>query len=113
MDVLAKVKDLRGINFGVSETRFEAVWEKFGGKTVLIPHCELRVDIVRKYKNSFDWIEHVLQTKTTNKGLCLMVYPVVGDSGEMTIKPGLDGARNMLDLAMFGYNVRNMIKKYA
>ena len=35
MDVLANVKDLRGINFGVSETRFEAVWEKFGGKTVV------------------------------------------------------------------------------
>ncbi len=104
---------MKGINFGVSETNFEPVWEKFGGKTVLIPHCELNLDIVRKYKNTFEWIEHVLKTKTHNRGLCLMVYPVIDESGQMTIKPGIKGGPNMLDLALFGHRIRKMISTYA
>ena len=59
----------------MSETRFEAVWKKFGGKSVVMPHCELTLDIVQKFKDINDWVTHVLATKTHNRGLCLMVYP--------------------------------------
>jgi len=115
LDVLDKVKNLRGINFGVTETRFEAVWEKFGGKTVVMPHCSPDATIVAEFKNSVEWVEHVLKTKTTNKGLCLMVYPVVGDSGGMTIDPtkGTGSARDLFDLAKFGFDIRGLIKKYS
>ena len=74
LDVLAKVHNLRGINFGVSETRFEAVWDKFGGKTAVIPHCTAEV-VVAKYKNALEWIEHVLRITDQNRGLALQVIP--------------------------------------
>ncbi len=115
LDVLAKVKDLRGINFGVSETRFEAVWEKFGGKTVVMPHCSPDATIVANFKYTLEWIEHVLKTKTQNKGLCLMVYPVVDNSKGMAIDPakGAGSAKNLLDLAKLGFDIRQLIRKYA
>ncbi len=115
MDVLGKVKNLRGINFGVTETRFEAVWEKFGGKTAVIPHCSPDVSIVAEFKNGCEWVEHVLKAKTSNKGLCLMVYPAVGDSEKMTINPakGLSSVSTMWELLKFGSDIRGLIKKYA
>jgi len=51
LDVIAKVHNLRALNFGVSETKFEAVWDKFGGKTVVIPHCSGE-EIVANFKNT-------------------------------------------------------------
>ena len=40
-DNLANVHNLRGLNFGATETPFEAVWERFNGKTAIIPHLGL------------------------------------------------------------------------
>lgn len=116
MDVLGKVKDLRGINFGVSETRFEAVWEKLGGKTVVMPHCELTLEIVRKFKDTKEWVTHVLQTKTHNRGLCLMVYPPEARGlNEMSSNLSKDSssATSPWGLMKFGWDVRRLIKQYA
>lgn len=112
--VLEKVAGLRGINFGVSETRFEAVWDTFGGRTAVIPHCSGET-LVADFKNAFEWVEHVLKAKTTNRGLALMVIPVVGDIHKTsldialgkTVDPGYE------DMADFGPGIWELIDRYA
>jgi hypothetical protein len=76
IESVRKVHNLRGVNFGATETRFEPVWEAFGGKTCVIPHMFMpKVVIVQDFENQLAFVEHVLKAKTTNKGLCIMVYP--------------------------------------
>lgn len=114
LDLLTKVHNLRALNFGVSETRFEAVWEKLGGKTAIIPHCSAET-IVHKFHNAFDWVEHVLKIKTHNRGLALMVMPVVGDIHESTFNylTGKKTKTRRRDLLGFGRKMRKLIKQYA
>lgn len=114
LSVLEKVKDLRGLNFGVSETRFEAVWERFGGRTAVIPHCSTEV-IVAKFKNAAEWVEHVLRAKTGNRGLALMVPPQVGDvhQAALDMALGRESKPDPAGLAGFGQEIRNLIAKYA
>lgn len=113
LPVLKKVHNLKGINFGVTETRFEALWEAFGGKTCLIPHCTTEV-IVYDFKNAKEWIAHVMKHKTANKGLALMVIPVVGDSREYTLSLGealsRKGMANLKELLSLGRDLRRMIE---
>jgi hypothetical protein len=72
-DNLERVHNLRGINFGVTETPFAAVWERFGGKTAIIPHLGLNNDI--HFDGNRQYLEHVRRTKTHNRGLCVIVSP--------------------------------------
>lgn len=67
---LEKVHRLRGLNFGASETPFEAVWERFGGKTVIAPHLGLNKDI--HFASTLEYMEHVLRNKTHNRGLLVI-----------------------------------------
>jgi hypothetical protein len=80
-DVLADVRDLRGINFGASETPFEAVWERFGGVTAVIPHLGLNNDDY--FEDNQAYLEHVLRTRTHDRGLCIIVMPGAADTGGM------------------------------
>ncbi len=111
---LRKVKGLRGINFGVTETRFEAIWEAFGGEAVVIPHCTAEV-IVADFKNAFDWVEYVLEKKTGNRGLALMVVPVVGDihKTDLDIALGKTVDPGYADTPDFGRRIRELLEKYA
>lgn len=114
LDNLKKVHNLRAINFGVSETRFEAVWQAFGGKTGVIPHCTSEI-IVADFKNALAWVEHALKTKTTNRGLALMVVPSVGDIHKFTLDVAL-GRRARIDkweLLRFGRHMRKLIARYS
>jgi len=116
LSVLAKVHKLRGINFGVSETRFEAVWEKLGGKTAIIPHCSSET-IVEHFRNALEWIEHVLRIKTHNRGLALMVPPDVGNmhqaKHDRALGKSVSYYDNQWDLLRLGYQIRTLIQKYA
>ena len=111
---LKKVKGLRGINFGVSETRFEAIWEAFGGKTAVIPHCTAEI-IVADFKNAFEWVEYVLEKKTDNRGLALMVVPVVGDIHKTSLDVALGKKvdAGYTDTPDFGARIRELLAKYA
>lgn len=113
MDVLEQVHQLRGINFGVSETRFEVLWERFGGRVVLIPHCS-PVGNIAKFSGSYEWIQHVLNTKTTNRGLALMVTPPSSDIRPAEIAQDTRKQSNSigewLELLSFGARVRKMIQ---
>jgi hypothetical protein len=114
LPALQKVRGLRGINFGVSETRFEAVWEALGGRTAVIPHCSSEM-VVEDFKTPFEWVEHVLKAKTHNKGLALMVAPMVGDIYAAGRKKATRGkaVNDMIELMMFGRKMRKLIERYS
>jgi hypothetical protein len=76
LDNLEKVHNLRGLNFGVSEMPFEAVWERFGGRAAIVTHLGLNKDI--HFDSEADYVRHVLQVKTHDRGLCLLVVPAAG-----------------------------------
>ncbi len=114
LDVLQKVHKLRGINFGVSETSFEAVWQALGGKTVIIPHCSTEI-IVARFRNAVEWVEHVMKTKTHNRGLALMVMPLIGDTHRI-IMDWLSGRKPEIpkkEILFFGRDIRRLIQRYA
>lgn len=72
-DNLEQVRGLRGINFGATETPFEAVWDRFGGKTAVIPHIGLSNGSL--FKDNQEYMEHILRARTHNRGLCVIVSP--------------------------------------
>jgi hypothetical protein len=78
-DNLEKVHNLRGLNFGASETPFEAVWERFGGRTAIVTHLGLNKEI--HFDSEADYVRHVLRTKTHDRGLCVLVIPPGGRRG--------------------------------
>ena len=110
---LKKVRGLRGINFGVSETRFDAIWEAFAEDTVVIPHCTAET-LVADFKNAFEWVEYVLKRKTHNRGLALMVIPVGGNvhktDRDIALGRPVDGFTDAPD---FGDRIWELIDRYA
>ncbi len=73
LDNLDQVRDLRGINFGVTETPFEPVWERFGGRTAIIAHLGLNKE--PHFAGNQQFLEHVLKVTTHNRGLCVVIAP--------------------------------------
>ena len=85
-DNLAQVHNLRGLNFGASETPFAAVWERFGGKTAILPHIGLNKEF--PFESHVEFIEHILRTATHNRGLSILVTPPTLASGAGRSGPG-------------------------
>ncbi|HUT54234.1 MAG TPA: uroporphyrinogen decarboxylase family protein [bacterium] len=114
LDNLKQVRGLRGINFGVSETKFEAVWEALSERCAIIPHCSTEM-VVRSFRNAADWVEDVLKRKTHNRGLALMVPPAVGDIHKIAVNSAL-GKKRKADrwaLLKFGRDIRRLVERYA
>ena len=108
LDNLEKVHNLRGLNFGASETPFEAVWERFGGRTAIVTHLGLNKDI--HFGSEADYVRHVLRVKNHDRGLCVLVLPAVGrGSGEhYGLSPG-DPARGGASLSDFIGEMRALL----
>ena len=68
---LAKVRGLRGLEFGASEKPFGPVAEYFAGRAVLACRVGLHRDI--KFKNMADFVAAILKSKKTNRGLFINV----------------------------------------
>ncbi|MBM3133774.1 MAG: hypothetical protein FJZ89_00480 [Chloroflexi bacterium] len=84
---LAQVHNLRGVDFAASETPFAAVAEALGGRAVLSVRLGLNKDI--HFPSIPAFVEHVLQTRRTNRGLLLVInlwYSLPG-SGQ-PLQPG-------------------------
>jgi len=64
---LARVRGLRGLEFGVSETPFAPVAEYFAGRAVLACRVGLHRDI--KFRGMGDYVATLLKAKKTNRGL--------------------------------------------
>ena len=113
LPVLQKVHNLKGLNFSVTETRFEAVWEAFRGKTCLICGCTSEY-IVEEFHNAKEWISHVLKHKTMNKGLAMTIIPTVGDTHDYitSLDKGISMKQmaDLKDLAFLGRDIRRMLE---
>jgi len=68
---LDKVRGLRGLEFGASETPFEPIAEHFGGREVLACRVGLHRDI--KFNGMADYVAKILESKTTSLGLFINV----------------------------------------
>ncbi len=102
-DNLEKVHNLRGLNFGASETSFDAVWERFNDKTAIIPHMGLNnASGEIHFENTQEYMEHILRTKTHNRGFGIIVLPIPEDHVEET--GGIEG---------FSERCREMVLRYA
>ncbi len=78
---LKQVHNLKGINFGVTETNFDIVWQAFGGKIAVIPHIGLNSN--NTFKDEIEFVNFILDrvgAKTNSqkvnrkklKGLCIV-----------------------------------------
>jgi len=94
-DNLAKVHNLRGINFGASETPFAAVWERFGGKTAILPHIGLNKEF--PFESHVEFIEHVFRTATQWRGLCILVTPPTLTTETVGTRPPLGLGPHVVD----------------
>jgi hypothetical protein len=104
LDNLEKVHNLRGLNFGASETPFEAIWERFGGRTAIVTHLGQNKDFT--FASEADYVRHVLRTKTHDRGLCVLVVP----PGARDVTPhGRDsGGPSATDAATLSNFIREM-----
>jgi hypothetical protein len=68
---LAKVRGLRGLEFGASETPFPPLSEFFAGRTVLACRVGLHRDI--KFKGMADYVASILKARKMNRGLFIHV----------------------------------------
>src|SRR4030042_996716 len=73
LDNLAQVHNLRGLNFGASETPFAPVWERFGGRTAILPHIGLNKHF--PFQSHVEFMEHVFRTVDHWRGLCIIAAP--------------------------------------
>ncbi len=68
---LEKVRRLRGLEFGASETPFGPVAERFGGRTVLACRVGQHKDI--RFNGMADYVGRILAGRKTNRGLFIHV----------------------------------------
>jgi uroporphyrinogen-III decarboxylase len=73
LDNISKIKNLRCVNFAVTETPAEGVFEKFSGKTAIAAATGLNKDNLA-VDSIIDFVEQVLKYKKTNEGLIVYAY---------------------------------------
>ena len=76
---LERVQGLRGVEFGASETAFEAVAERLNGKVVIA--CRVGLNLARPFPGMAAFVRHVLERKRTNRGLFLHADVTNGVTG--------------------------------
>ncbi len=64
---LEKIRSLRGLEFGASETPFEPVWEHFGEKTVIA--CRIGLHRVIKFRSMADFVQRIVHRASGCRGL--------------------------------------------
>ena len=68
---LEKVHNLRGVEFGASETPFKGVADGLGGKTLVA--CRVGLNREFSFSSMANFVRHVQQNKVTNRGLFIHV----------------------------------------
>jgi len=66
IDSLKNIKNLRGIDFGASETSYEKIVENFTGKAVIAPHLGFNRRI--KFSSLEDFTNYIVKNKKMNTG---------------------------------------------
>jgi len=92
---LEKVRGLRGLEFGASETPFGPAADRFGGKTVLACRVGLHRDV--KFAGMADYAARILEQRTTNRGLFIHIDITNGLVDETWPETDLDEIYRILD----------------
>ncbi|MEN3187905.1 MAG: uroporphyrinogen decarboxylase family protein [Atribacterota bacterium] len=71
LEVLLEIENLKGINFGATETPFEEVVGKLGNRVVLSPHVGLNKDVV--FESVFHYLTHLERWGNNVAGLYVLV----------------------------------------
>ncbi len=66
LDTFDSIRNLRGIDFGASETSYDLIVEKFAGKAVLSPHLGLNHRII--FDSLEQFTKHLVDGKKMNTG---------------------------------------------
>jgi hypothetical protein len=94
---LGKVRNLRGLEFGASETSYEAVFEYFGGQVVLAPRVGFNREI--KFDGMTDYVKKLLNASKTYRGLFLNVDITNGLIDERWLNTDLEEIYNLFDIS--------------
>jgi uroporphyrinogen-III decarboxylase len=98
LDNVAKIKNLKCINFGASETPVGNVFKGFAGKTAIAIHPGLNNSSmgVASFDSLLNFAKHILNQKKTNEGLLLyLVTETPVPFAEKTTRESID---RILDL---------------
>jgi uroporphyrinogen-III decarboxylase len=82
---LKKIHNLRGLEFGASETSFETASERFGGKIVL--SCRVGLNKEYKFNSMAEYVRQIMSARKTNRGLFIHVditNGIIDDSWPVT-----------------------------
>lgn len=71
LEVLLEVENLKGINFGASETPFENVVKQLGNQIVISPHVGLNKEVV--FATVLDYLKHLRDIGGNVSGLYILV----------------------------------------
>lgn len=74
-----RVERLRGVEFGASETPFEAVAERLNGKVVVA--CRVGLNLAHPFRSMEAFVRHVLAHMRTSRGLFIHVDVTNGITG--------------------------------
>jgi hypothetical protein len=93
---LEKVRHLRGLEFGASETPFAPVLAHFGGKVVLACRVGLHREV--KFTGMADYVRHIMAARTTNRGLFIHVDVTNGILDETWEETDLDEIYRLIEV---------------
>jgi Uroporphyrinogen decarboxylase (URO-D) len=92
---LDKIRGLRGLEFGASETPFGPVARHFGGRTALA--CRIGQHRDLKYAGMADYVARILKDRTTNRGLFIHVDITNGLVDDSWPETDLDEIYGLMD----------------
>lgn len=92
---LVKVRNLRGLEFGASETSYKAVLERFGGQVVLAPRVGFHRHI--KFDSMTDYVKKILNASKTCRGLFVNVDITNGLIDDSWPETDLEEIYNLFD----------------
>ena len=92
---LDRVRNLRGLEFGASETPYAPVLEHFGGRVVLACRIGLHREI--KFASMADYVRRILAARKTNRGLFIHVDVTNGLVDEDWPETNLDEIYSLIE----------------
>jgi len=92
---LEKVRNLRGLEFGASETPFAPVLDHFGGRVVLACRVGLHREV--RFAGMADYVRQLLAARKTNRGLFIHVDITNGLVDESWPETDLDEIYRLLE----------------
>lgn len=91
LENLSKIKNLRGIDFGVTEMPIENMVEKLADKTLFV--CHLGLNTKLHFNDTFEYLDYIFQRRKPDTHLFILI-PIFSTKGE---KIPLDKVNKILE----------------